>query len=341
MEEERVSATHPGRTRRTAAVLAAALALGLFARGDAGATDPSAGTSGAAFMKIGIGSARALGLGRAYVALAEGTDAMNWNPAGLGTAQQREFSTSYLRYIQNIGQNYPTYAAYAHPLGRTVLGANFGYLSVDGFEKRDDAGRLGNGADVRASYGFGTFSMARSFWYEKLFLGASLKAIHEDNDGTTHSTMVGDFGAMLKPNSYVTFGYASQNFGAGSDSVANVTRGGAAVRLLELLTVSAELANTSDGPTRLALGGEFMLPEDMLQFGQIYLRIGYHGTDDMGTVMEEDRHTLYPLVSSPKISFGLGLFTARAFGYGIAFDYALMSYGALGTADILTLKMKF
>lgn len=310
------------------------------------AIDPAAGTSGAAFMKIGMGSSRALALGGAYVSLAEGTDAMNWNPAGLGLAQQREFAVSWFDYVQDIGHGptkgfTPAYAAYAHPLGRTVLGANFGHLTVDGFDVRDEQGRQMDNSDTRVQAGFATLSLARSFWYEKLFVGTSVKAVHEDNDGTTHGIMVGDIGGLLRPNSYVTFGYASQNFGAGSDRIATITRGGASVRLFDLLTVALELNKASDRGARVGFGGEFMLPEELLQVGQVYLRVGYHSADDMGRLLEEDRGWLYQLTSSPRLSYGFGVFTARAFGYGIAFDYALVSYGAMGNASVATLKAKF
>ena len=69
--------------------------------------------------------------------------------------------------------------------------------------------------------------------------------------------------------------------------------------------------------------------------------MGFHGSDDLDQVLEEDRSFLYPLVGSPKISFGLGIFTTQAFGYALHFDYALVSLGALGTADMLSLKVRF
>lgn len=318
--------------------LALALALLALSATTARAIDPDAGTAGASFMKIGIGSARAMALGRAYVALAEGTDSLNWNPAGLALTQQREMSYGYLRHIQDTDS--PFYMAYAHPLGRTVLGVNMGYMSIDGFEVRDSRGVPLQGDDVRVQDGFGTVGVGRSFWYEKLFLGGAVRVAHEDNAGTIHNAMSGDFGALLKPNQYITFGFSSQNFGAGS-RIASVTRGGAAIKSFDLLTTSIELSKPADGPMRLGLGGEFMLPEDMLQVGQVYLRMGYYSADDLGQVLKEDRSFLYPLIGSPKLSFGLGMFTAQAFGYGMNFDYTLVSYGALGTADMIQLKVKF
>ncbi|MFA6030657.1 MAG: hypothetical protein WC969_12440 [Elusimicrobiota bacterium] len=326
-------------TRATTRLFAWTLGCALLCAAPARAIDPAAGTGGASFMKLGLGSARALALGRAYVSLAEGADALTWNPAGLALAQQREFAYSYYRYIQNIDS--PMYMGYAHPLGRTVLGANFAYLSIDGFDARDELGRRTDETDVRVQDGFATFSAARSFWYEKVFLGASLKGVHEDNAGTTRSSLVGDLGALFRPNSSVTFGFAAQNLGAGSSKVAQISRFGASGRLMEMLTLSAEFSKASDNATRAGIGAEFTLPEDFLQVGQVQLRAGFQNSDDMGQVMQNDRSFLYPLVGSPRWSFGIGLYTAQAFGYGVAFDYSLISMGALGTADMMSLKVKF
>ncbi len=322
----------------TSRIFLGALLGGVLACPPVWAIDPNAGTGGAAFMKIGIGSARALAMGRAAVASTEGSEAMNWNPAGLALSQQREFVYSYYRYVQDIAS--PYYLAYVHPLGRTVLGTNFGLMGVDGFDARDEAGRPVDGSDLRVSNGFWTVSLARSFWYEKLFLGGSLKTIFENIDSTNHNVLAADFGALLKPNSFVTFGFSSQNFGAGTDRIANVNRGGASFRV-GLLTASMEVNKYADGPVRVGIGGEFLLPEDLLQVGQVYLRAGLRSTDDLERVLEGERSVVYPLVGPPALSYGIGIFSAQAFGYGLQLDYALISLGALGTADMLSAKMKF
>src|SRR5688572_29956939 len=124
------------RMKKTTATLLAALVL--LGASPARAIDPRAGTGGATFMKIGIGGARAMALGRSFAALGEGVDALPYNPAGLALAQQKEVSYSYLRYVQEISA--PFYMAYAHPLGRTVIGANLAYINVDGFDVRDTNG---------------------------------------------------------------------------------------------------------------------------------------------------------------------------------------------------------
>ncbi|MFA6577671.1 MAG: hypothetical protein WCU88_01205 [Elusimicrobiota bacterium] len=318
---------------------AMACVLAFAAAAPAAAIDSSAGTGGANFMKLGLGSARAMALGRAYVSLAEGADALTWNPAGLALAQQKEFVYSYYRYVQEIDS--PFYMGYAHPFGRTVAGANVAYMSVDGFDARDDQGRPMDSSDIRVQNGFATLSLARSFWYERLFLGVSAKGVHEDNAGSARSSVVGDAGLLLRPAQGWTLGASVQNIGAGTAKVASVTRVGASGRILELLTLTGEISKASDNSARLGAGAEFTLPEDLLQIGQVQLRAGFYNADDMGQVMEKDRSFMYPLIGSPRWSFGIGLYTAQAFGYGIAFDYSLVSMGALGTADMLSLKVKF
>ncbi|MBI4424716.1 MAG: hypothetical protein HY554_13365 [Elusimicrobia bacterium] len=323
------------RSRGVAMALGGLLAIAM----PAAAIDDNAGTGGASFLKMGSGSARAMALGRAYCAIAEGAESLTWNPAGLALTQQREGAYSYLRYIQGVDA--PLHLAYAHPLGRTVFGANVVYMNVGEFDARQVDGRPDPSQNVEVRNGYGTISMARSFMYEKLFVGGSLKTVFEDNAGNRHSNIVGDLGVILKPNQTISFGFTTQNFGSSQSQVGRMTRIGGALRVLELLQLSMDLNKASDSAARLGLGAEFTLPEDLLEVGQISLRVGYYNADDQGRLLEGDRHMLYPLVGAQGLSFGLGVFSAQAFGYGISFDYALVPMGALGTVDQLTVKVKF
>jgi hypothetical protein len=301
--------------------------------------NPAAGTGGASFLNIGYGDTRAMGMGRAFVAVADGTDALTWNPGGLAQTQTREFNYSYLRYIQGV--NSPVYMAYAHPLGRTVVGANFAYLNVSGFDVRDANGVPLNNSNVIVQDGFGTLSVARSFFYEKLFAGVSLKDVYEDNAGARQNSVVMDLGLIYKPTHNLSLGLATQNLGGSQYRVAKITRVGAATHVFELLLLSMELSKPSDNGWQFGAGAEFTLPEDLLSVGQISLRVGYFTTGDQGTILTQNRSALYPLVGAQGLSFGLGVFTSQAFGYGIGLDYALVPMGALGTSDMLTLKVKF
>ena len=312
--------------------------LALFAAGSARAADSNAGTSGANFMKIGQGSARAMSLGGAYVALAEGSDAMAWNPAGLAVTQQRELSFSYLRYVQEVDS--PLYLGYAHPMGRTTWGANLSYISVSGFDVRDANGVPQSSDEVGVRDGLMSIGLARSFWYEKLFLGSSLRVVHEDIAGSVKNTVVGDVGAILKPNATLSLGFAVQNFGSGSGNVARITRSGAGVRLGDFVTLGLELSKASDSGARVGVGGEFQLPEEYLDVGQLSFRVGYRTADNLGQSSDATLKSLR-LERTSNLSFGFGMYTSQAFGYGIALDYAFVPYGALGTVDQISVKMKF
>lgn len=317
------------------------LALAVFfvlAALPARAIDPAAGTGGAAFLRLGQGSARAMALGSSFVALAEGSDSLTWNPAGLALTQQREFVYSYLRGIQDLDT--PLYMGYAHPMGRTVWGANVGYLGAEDFEVRDAAGVPQPNSNVQVRDGFATLGIARSFWYEKLFLGGAIREVHEDNAGNLHDTIVGDFGVIARPNNTLSLGFAVQNFGTSVANVASITRGGAGVRLGDFVQLGLEVNKAADRAARVGLGAEIQVPEEYLEIGQLTFRVGYYSADNMGQSFSEELKALH-LDKSSGLSFGFGLFTSQAFGYGIGLDYAFVPMGALGTVDQISLKMKF
>ena len=302
------------------------------------AISDQAGIGGAQFLKLQQGSARAMGLGQAYVAMAEGADALTWNPAGLALTQQKELSYSWLRYVQDVDS--PLYIGYAHPLGRTVWGANLSYISVSGFDARDANGVPRSGDNMVVHDGFGSVAVARSFWYEKLFVGGALRMVHEDLAGSSHDTLVGDGGVLLRPNSVLTLGFAVQNFGSRTENVSSITRGGAALRLGDFFNLGLELNQAADAGAHFGVGGEFLLPEQYLDFGQITFRAGYHSADSLGQSFDDSLKSLQ-MDRVSGLSFGFGLFTSRAFGYGLALDYAFVPYGALGTVDQISLKIKF
>ncbi|MBI3552364.1 MAG: hypothetical protein HY077_07585 [Elusimicrobia bacterium] len=315
-----------------------AMLLAALAAAPAAAIDPSAGTGGGAFLKLGQGSARAMALGHSYVALAEGSDALTWNPAGLASTQQKEAVYSYLRYVQDLDT--PLYLAYAHPMGRTVWGANMAYVSATGFDTRDSNGIPIPDTNVSVHDGFGTIGVARSFWYEKLFLGGAMRLVHEDNGGNLHDTMVGDVGVTIKPNSSLSLAFAVQNFGTHVTNVASIVRGGAAYKAGDFVNLALELSEAADTGARVGIGAEFQVPEEYLEFGQVTFRVGYYNSDNLGQSFSGQLQGLR-LDRASGLSFGFGLFTSQAFGYGLGVDYAFVPFGSLGTVDQISLKLKF
>src|SRR5438045_4142227 len=97
------------RTLLGLAALALVMAFGSPAGADFAAK--SAGSSGAAFLKIGAG-ARPAGLGQAYTAIADDANAIYWNTAGLSTIRKNEFVAMRAELFQDLRYHY---FAFVHP----------------------------------------------------------------------------------------------------------------------------------------------------------------------------------------------------------------------------------
>jgi len=316
------------------ALFAAALSVSL----PAAAQDANAGTQAGAFMKIPFGSARAMGMGQAYTALAEGVDGMTWNPAALASTQQREVEVSHISWLQDYAGNY---VAYAQPLGQSVVGVNLAYASIDGFDARDANAIAQPSDDISASDMFMTVALARSFFTDRLSIGGAVKRVSEDNDGDNYANMVFDLGAQLRLFSALHLGFSAQNIG-NKQNVVQINRYGAALDLSQYFTVAGEVQQPSDNQTRLGVGAEITMPEDMLQIGRFMLRIGYFSNDDAGT-----DYTATGLIKSlnlnqnSNLTVGAGLYSGNVLGYSVGLDFAMAPYGALGRAEQFSGRIAF
>jgi len=94
-----------------AAVLIAALLLPLLARPAEAQFDlggQRSGTSSGTFLKIGVG-ARAVGMGEAFVAVANDPTTIYWNPAGLGSLLRNEVEISHVSWPAQIHYEHMTW----------------------------------------------------------------------------------------------------------------------------------------------------------------------------------------------------------------------------------------
>ncbi len=92
-----------------------------------GDTVTKTGTTAATFLSIGVGS-RALGMGGAFVAVANDVSALYWNPAGTAHLASPEFMFSHNEWLADINFDY---AATAIPVGeRGVLGLSATFLTM-------------------------------------------------------------------------------------------------------------------------------------------------------------------------------------------------------------------
>lgn len=151
----------------------------------------SGGTEGP--FAFGAG-ARALALGGAYVALAEGPTALVWNPAGLAGATRKEATFFYTSPF--VEGNRYSYLAYIHPfLDIGTLGFAGNRYGVDDIPKYGmDGAALGHFSNIQNEW---IFSYALPP-VGPISMGASLKAETHSLDGYAATGIGADLGFLLR-----------------------------------------------------------------------------------------------------------------------------------------------
>ncbi|MBI5210884.1 MAG: hypothetical protein HY927_13015 [Elusimicrobia bacterium] len=174
-----------------------AVLLLCLARPGAAFLDNTAGSAGQ-FLQIGAG-ARALGMGEAYGAVAEGPEAIYWNPAGLALASAPVFSytrTEFARFMHH------DFAAYAHPVApiKGTLGVSLTYLSQESMtllsNANADVGKFTPHSEV-LSVGYATKFEAGEIKSMKDYFGESWnvpglqRPLHDGHEPWTGTVMLG------------------------------------------------------------------------------------------------------------------------------------------------------
>ncbi|WP_428074888.1 hypothetical protein [Candidatus Avelusimicrobium aviculae] len=315
-------------------LLAACLIAGLV-HAPAYAIDDWAGTSGSQFLKIDAGSPRAQALGNAYVSVADGPEALFWNPAGAASATSRELQFSYLAYLQ--GYKART-LAYLQPLGKTILGVTLNYMDMGGFDYRDEWGNLQwSGANPVQNF-VGSVSLARGFFDQKLQIGGTAKYVNEKLDTNRYTSVGFDVGAKLRLVNWLGLGGALVNIGDREDMPQGL-RLGADINT-RYFTISGEWMDYEDDDSRYGIGLEVHIPEDLLSVARFDLRVGYYTRDNTG-ISESSTLQSLGLDETSKVSFGFGIYSSELFGYGASIDYAVTPFGALGTSQQIAVGIQF
>ena len=311
------SLASPLRTRALAASLLAALVLaGAMGAGRALA---ATGEAGFVFLKIGVG-ARAMGMGSAYVAVADDPTALHWNPAGLASSREGiRLTAMHNEWIDDFRQEY---VAVSGPVGPGTAGASFTGFYTSELERRDETGTLTGHFgynDIAATIGYGLRVAPGAD------AGLAIRYIREMIADENASTVAFDLGGKFAVRKTgLVFGAAVQNVGGEASfdqesfPIPLTIRGGASYRRAiasiqgsALLTTEYRKARGEDG--RFHLGGEYSY-RDWLSF-RAGAKFGYD---------EEN------------VSFGLGV--ARG---PIHFDYALLPVSSnLGSSHLFSLSAK-
>lgn len=308
------------------------------------------GTSGAQFLKIGVGS-KYIGMGEASAAVATDVYAMYWNPAGLAEIEGNAISFTNVDYLLDVQLNYLAYAKAFEDVG--VFGFSVAALSMDEmeittFEDQDGTGDMYDAG----SYALG-LSYARQFNAQFSF-GLSVKYINEKIHNETASGFAFDFGTMLYTGfRSLRLGVSINNMGpemefSGNDLIVNydeqngggandpvnaelqstpyelpmIFRFGMAYDFIfnekSKMTFASEISHPNDNAQQGAVGAEFNY-DDLF-----YLRGGYKiNYDEQG------------------ISFGGGLNTVVSGETRLLLDYSWQDYGRLNSTQRFSVGFTF
>jgi len=205
----------------------------------------AAGTSGAIILRQTSG-ARTLGMGEAFVALADDINALNFNPAGLAQIKNHEVSVMYL---DSLVDSWFGFLGYAHPLGgkveaggkkfksrrvrtnRCTIGLGISIFQAGEMVLHPEGKTVQAEQDYLANLGFGyaiwrggekaakvkrrekTISESRN----EISLGATIKFIYstlvEEYSATAYAVDVGALGRFMLGKSRLQLGIAAQNLG--------------------------------------------------------------------------------------------------------------------------------
>lgn len=278
------------------------------------------GTTGASFLKVGVG-ARELALGSAASVLTEGAGAANWNPGRLAEVKGRSVSASYNMLFIDESQGFLGYAAPAP--GSGVMGFGVNYLTVADIEKRtsdtENPDSLFDNNNMAV-----TFSYARAEVRPGLALGASLKYIQQDLDTQTDKALALDLGSTYKLNEAWTAAFVIQNLGGqiGPDQLPLIFKAGAARKFYDgKLAFGSDIEWLAyDERMYLDLGLEYnFTPSFSLRGGH---QVG-RSQDDLGSGL-----------------VGMGIGAGFRFDR-FALDYAFVPFGDLGDTHRMTLGFNF
>ena len=226
----------------------------------------------AAFNDIGVG-ARPLGLGGAFVALADDSNAANYNAAGLAYIEEIQIGATYAQRFNGL-VNYNTIGGII-PLGRVgTFGANIGILTEDSDIYREQTLRFSYGNTIFKQLGFGVNLklLGINFDEENEFVTENPYFMQ-----TSSSAISFDLGLLAKPINSLNIGITVENLfpvdmsisEAYTDSVPQNIRAGIVYRLESIAEMSAQGAAISN-----LLKTTLATIEVLSRGGKIYTRAG-------------------------------------------------------------------
>jgi hypothetical protein len=217
--------------------------------------DGSAGTSGADFLELGVGS-RPLGMGEAFTAETGDINSLYYNPAGLGTLRFPVLSLFHNELVldsrfENISVAFPLYGGW--------LGISNSLFWVPDFDRINMEGETTG----RVRFYNGNFTTGYGYDFGEFYLGGSVKYIYQKMDTLFINSFAVDIGVLKGMYLYSPFDSPSKNFHLGL-SILNIGTKAKDDPLPRLLRLGA-----SYKPTRW-FGVNVDITESLLQSSDMY-----------------------------------------------------------------------
>lgn len=289
--------------------------------------------TGASFLTLPV-SARSLGMGEAFTAVANDVNALDLNPGGLAFQVSHETVFTHKVWIQDIfsehlayGQVLKEFQGFGAGAGASLDFTNYGSFPRFTLDSGGMPVRQGDFGVTAWNAGLGA-----GLSYGWLGFGITGRYLRQDVDLNVSETGAADFGLLLRPPEGIgpSFGLALQNKGwaLGSAELPLALKTGLAYSFTvgvpyqrqDLATLAVDLHRPLRQPEdeTLNLGLEYVLR------GTVSLRLG---------------HKSSPRRANPAadgVTAGLGL---RRTWLGV--DYGYSSLGASGSANLISLSAVF
>jgi len=314
------------------------------------------GTTAASFLNIDAG-ARGVGMGGAFVSVADDISSMYWNPAGLARMKQGEATFSNTRWIADIAYNY---AGVAVPLGQFgTVGVNAAFLTMDEMLRTtvlDPEGASGETFSA-GSYAFG-LAYARNLT-DRFSIGFNFKYVQERIWHTSASGMAVDIGTLFDTQFHgMKIGMSISNYGTkmkmdGRDLVLQTDIDAASAG--NNPSINAVLQTDKyDMPLLFRVGVSVDVLKGLYDSNLIVAVDALHPNDDVEYVNAGVEYTYHRLVSlragykslfardsEEGLSFGGGV-TTKVFGRAaVRLDYAWGDFGRLQDIQKFSLGIGF
>lgn len=266
------------------------------------------------------GSARDMGMGSAFVGVADDPSALFFNCAGLSGLKSPEAALHHNSYLAGTFEETLTAGFPAGAAGGFGLALN--YINWGSLDLRDTSGNSQgsfNDTDVSLTAAWG------KEWTPGFSAGIALRALQQKVVNDLYTSLAGDLGVLWSPSKDLRFGLAYSNLGtpvAGSGLTGELKGGlsvafdlGGKARMLAALSA----VRISSGLAVGQAGGELTLE------GKWSLRAGYQ----------------LPFFDNQLGGFANLSAGAGAFLDPLRLDYAFLPFGTLGASHRVSLAYEF